>query len=86
MPAIIMAVEYTVTRPLPTSLAGYDDGSPAQNDLTRLRWDRSGSNSYEVFLDGSNLGNRQARPHTSLLRDYAPLPGRGVAFGIRAWF
>jgi hypothetical protein len=29
--------------PLPTSLAGYDDGSPAQNDLTRLRWDRSGS-------------------------------------------
>ncbi len=50
------------------------------------RWDRSGSNSYEVFLDGSNLGNREVRPHTSLLRDYSPLPGRGVAFGIRAFF
>lgn len=50
------------------------------------RWDRSGSNSYEVFLDGSNLTNREARPHTSLLRDFSPLPGRGVAFGIRAWF
>ena len=50
------------------------------------RWDRNGSNSYELFLDGSNLSNRQVRPHTSLLRDYAPLPGRGVAFGIRAWF
>ncbi|KRG62524.1 membrane protein [Stenotrophomonas humi] len=50
------------------------------------RWDRNGSNSYEVFLDGSNLTNREARPHTSLLRDYSPLPGRGVAFGIRAWF
>ncbi len=50
------------------------------------RWDRNGSNSYEMFLDGSNLTNRQARPHTSLLRDYSPLPGRGVAFGIRAWF
>ncbi|MGH8053490.1 MAG: TonB-dependent receptor [Stenotrophomonas sp.] len=50
------------------------------------RWDRSGSNSYEVFLDGGNLTNREARPHTSLLRDYSPLPGRGVAFGIRAWF
>ncbi|WP_433852041.1 TonB-dependent receptor [Stenotrophomonas nitritireducens] len=50
------------------------------------RWDRSGSNSYELFLDGSNLTNREARPHTSLLRDYSPLPGRGVAFGIRAWF
>ena len=50
------------------------------------RWDRSDSNSYEVFVDGSNLTNREVRPHTSLLRDYAPLPGRGVAFGIRAYF
>ena len=50
------------------------------------RWDRNGSNSYEVFLDGSNLTDEEARPHTSLLRDYAPLPGRGVAFGIRAYF
>ncbi len=50
------------------------------------RWDRTGSNSYEVFLDGSNLTNREVRPHTSLLRDYSPLPGRGVAFGIRAYF
>lgn len=50
------------------------------------RWDRNDSNSYEVFLDGSNLTNREVRPHTSLLRDYSPLPGRGVAFGIRAYF
>ncbi|WNH49893.1 TonB-dependent receptor [Stenotrophomonas aracearum] len=50
------------------------------------RWDRSDSNSYEVFLDGNNLTNREARAHTSLLRDYSPLPGRGVAFGIRAYF
>ncbi|MCW4472274.1 TonB-dependent receptor [Xanthomonas sp. H13-6] len=50
------------------------------------RWDRSLDNSIEVFLDGSNLTNREVRPHTSLLRDYAPLPGRGLAFGIRAWF
>ncbi len=50
------------------------------------RWDRSDSNSYEVFLDGNNLTNREARAHTSLLRDYSPLPGRGIAFGIRAYF
>ena len=50
------------------------------------RWDRSDSNSYEVFLDGTNLTNQEVRPHTSLLRDYSPLPGRGVAFGIRAYF
>ncbi len=50
------------------------------------RWDRNDSNSYEVFLDGNNLTNQEVRPHTSLLRDYSPLPGRGVAFGIRAFF
>jgi len=50
------------------------------------RWDRTDSNSYEVFLDGNNLTNQEVRPHTSLLRDYSPLPGRGVAFGIRAYF
>ena len=50
------------------------------------RWDRGDANGYELFLDGSNLGNREVRPHTSLLRDTAPLPGRGVAFGVRVWF
>jgi len=49
-------------------------------------WDRPGGTRWEVFLDGSNLGNVEARPHTSLLRQYAPLPGRALAFGIRAWF
>ncbi len=49
------------------------------------RWDLPDA-SWEVFLDGSNLGDSEARPHTSLLRDYAPLPGRAVAFGIRVYF
>ncbi len=50
------------------------------------RRERSSGNSWEVFMDGSNLGDKEVRPHTSLLRDYAPLPGRAVAFGLRAWF
>ncbi|MCD9028236.1 TonB-dependent receptor [Luteimonas sp. BDR2-5] len=41
---------------------------------------------WELFLDGRNLTNQEARPHTSLLRDYAPLPGRTVAGGIRVFF
>ncbi len=49
------------------------------------RWDRA-DHSWELFLNGSNLTDQEARPHTSLLRQFAPLPGRGVAFGIRAWF
>ncbi|SBV35235.1 Zinc-regulated outer membrane receptor [uncultured Stenotrophomonas sp.] len=62
------------------------DGYTLLDAHLAYRWDRSGGNSYELFLDGSNLTDREVRPHTSLLRDYAPLPGRGVAFGIRAWF
>ena len=62
------------------------DGYTLVDAHLAYRWDRNDSNSYEFFLDGSNLTNREVRPHTSLLRDYAPLPGRGVAFGIRAYF
>ena len=61
------------------------DGYTLVDAHVAYRWDRPAS-SWEVFLDGSNLTDEEARPHTSLLRDYAPLPGRGVAFGIRAYF
>ncbi len=49
------------------------------------RWETPAA-SWEAFLDGTNLTDEEARPHTSLLRDYAPLPGRGVSFGLRIWF
>lgn len=41
---------------------------------------------WEVFLDGHNLTDRDARVHTSFLKDLAPLPGRNLSFGIRAFF
>lgn len=41
---------------------------------------------WEVFIDASNLTDREARVHTSFLKDLAPLPGRSVAFGVRAFF
>ncbi|HET6603001.1 MAG TPA: TonB-dependent receptor [Xanthomonadaceae bacterium] len=41
---------------------------------------------WEVFLDGRNLTDREARVHTSFLKDVAPLPGRAVAFGVRVFF
>ena len=40
----------------------------------------------ELFLDGTNLTDREARVHTSFLKDVAPLPGRAVAFGIRLFY
>ena len=41
---------------------------------------------WEVFVDATNLTDREARVHTSFLKDLAPLPGRSVAFGVRAFF
>ncbi|MBA3485747.1 MAG: TonB-dependent receptor [Lysobacter sp.] len=53
-----------------------------------LAWhhDRPGGTAWEVFLDGSNLLDKEARVHTSFLKDLAPLPGRNVAFGVRVFF
>ncbi|HRO28376.1 MAG TPA: TonB-dependent receptor, partial [Luteimonas sp.] len=53
-----------------------------------LAWhlDTAGGNALEVFVDGSNLLDEEARPHTSFLRDLAPLPGRGIAAGVRLFF
>lgn len=40
----------------------------------------------EFFLDVKNLSNQEVRLHTSMLRDYAPLPGRNVIGGVRVFF
>ncbi|AKS43303.1 TonB-dependent receptor [Wenzhouxiangella marina] len=40
----------------------------------------------EVYLSGHNLGDEEARVHTSYLRDFAPLPGRNLRFGLRGQF
>jgi iron complex outermembrane receptor protein len=37
----------------------------------------------EFFVRASNLTNEEARPHTSFLKDIAPLPGRNVTLGAR---
>ncbi len=36
-----------------------------------------------VFLEGSNLGDEDARRHTSPLKDQVPLPGRSLSLGVR---
>jgi iron complex outermembrane recepter protein len=45
-----------------------------------------GSTGWEMFLDGSNLTDEEARVHTSFLKDTVVLPGRGVTFGVRTFF
>ncbi len=53
-------------------------------DVSRLF--ATGRASYELFVKGTNLTNITAREHTSFLKEFAPLPGRGVAAGVRASF
>ena len=40
----------------------------------------------DTNLGAPNLTDREARPHTSFLKDVVPLPGRNVVFGVRAFF
>ena len=55
---------------------------------THISWhvDTESGNGWELFLDGRNLLDEDARVHTSPLKDLAPLPGRGVTVGVRAYF
>lgn len=41
---------------------------------------------YELFVRGTNLTNVEARLHTSFLKDFAPLAGRGIVAGLRMTF
>ncbi|MDM7860440.1 TonB-dependent receptor [Alteromonas sp. ASW11-36] len=42
--------------------------------------------SMEVYFKGENLGDTEARVHTSFLKDLAPRPGRNLVLGIRGTF
>ncbi|MEO8671248.1 MAG: TonB-dependent receptor [Tahibacter sp.] len=46
----------------------------------------SGPVEWEMFLDGTNLSDQEARAATSFLKDRAPLPGRAISFGVRTFF
>lgn len=48
-------------------------------------WD-VGSAGWEAFFEGRNLTDEDARVHTSYLKDFAPLPGRNLAVGLRVAF
>ncbi len=41
---------------------------------------------WEVFVDGNNLTDQNARVHTSFLKDNVVLPGRNLGLGVRMFF
>ena len=48
-------------------------------------WDTD-NQGWEVFVDANNLGDADARVHTSFLKDNVVLPGRNFAVGVRLFF
>lgn len=44
------------------------------------------SMNLEAFLKANNLFDEEARVHTSILKEIAPLPGRGFLLGLRGTF
>ncbi len=47
---------------------------------------KRGRQAWDIFVRGTNLTDEEARPHTSFLKDLAPLPGRNVSAGVRWTF
>lgn len=70
-------------------VAAFESATPGYTLVdAHVAWhlDSASGREWEVFVDGSNLSNREARPHTSFLKDVVPLPGRSVALGVRLFF
>ena len=70
-------------------VAAFEDATPGYTMVdAHVAWhiDTASGREWEVFVDGSNLTNREARPHTSFLKDVVPLPGRNVVLGVRLFF
>jgi iron complex outermembrane receptor protein len=61
------------------------DGYNMVNANIAYRWTAGGTD-LQVFLEGSNLADEEARVSTSYLKDFAPLPGRALQAGIRIFF
>jgi iron complex outermembrane recepter protein len=70
-------------------IAPFEEETPGYTLMNAdVRWRLIGLSGMELelFVNGSNLGDEEARKHTSFVKDVAPLPGRNYALGIRSRF
>ena len=68
------------TAPLETSTGAYTFLN------AKLAYEPEALAGVRFVVQGRNLTNAAARPHTSFVKDFAPLPGRGVQFSVQARF
>jgi iron complex outermembrane receptor protein len=69
--------------------AAYEDptaGYVLTNADFRWRFAAGTAAEVELFVTATNLGDEEARKHTSFVKDIAPLPGRNYAVGVRSRF
>lgn len=52
----------------------------------RYRIQATDTATVDLFVIGRNLGDEEARPHSSFLKDLAPMPGRNIEMGVRTRF
>jgi iron complex outermembrane recepter protein len=71
------------TAPLETPTPGY---TRVDFDATRSFANHDESLVTEVFFRVRNATDQLARSHTSFLKEFAPLPGRNVGFGVRLYW
>jgi iron complex outermembrane receptor protein len=70
-----------------TQVAAYEQPTSGYTIVNAdFRWRLAGRRELEWFVNASNLGDEEARKHTSFVKDVAPLPGRNYAVGIRSRF
>ena len=68
-------------------VAAFEASTPGYTRVdasVRYRWSYATNRSADFYLLGKNLTNRDIRVHTSFLKDFAPLPGRSLFFGVTA--
>lgn len=56
------------------------------NADVRYRIRATDTTTVDLFAIATNLGDEEARPNTSYLKDLAPMPGRSVRLGVRTSF
>jgi iron complex outermembrane receptor protein len=61
------------------------DGYTLTNTALNYRF-KSQAVNWDAYIKGNNIFNKEARAHTSFLKEIAPLPGRGLLMGVRANF
>nr|HMN84281.1 TonB-dependent receptor [Burkholderiaceae bacterium] len=76
----VQAQERVAPNELPT------DGYTMLNVYLSHRLKTGGPVVWELFARGTNLLNVEARNHVSVLKDIAPMAGRGLLVGVRGTF